>query len=182
MVFQCINIRQVHWEVLKTAAFGLGFQHLPRDLENVNAWKIMFDPFIPIQFLCCGSSFTVHRIICLVSWKLHMSTNYWCISALANNECQSQINEAVKLWSTLTIFIILLCFILRIIQCTCNCLRTSTYITKLILLHKHKLEPVLSNCRIKPIRRVANAGSAPESFHNKQIWQAPHGYHRRLNN
>ena len=25
------------WEVLKTAAFGLGFQHIPRDLVNVNA-------------------------------------------------------------------------------------------------------------------------------------------------
>ena len=37
MVFQCINIRQV---------FGLGFQHLPRDLANVNAWKTMFDPYI----------------------------------------------------------------------------------------------------------------------------------------
>ena len=35
--FQCINIRQVPWEVLKTAAFGLSFQHLPRDLANVNA-------------------------------------------------------------------------------------------------------------------------------------------------
>ena len=46
MVFQCINIRQVPWEVLKTAAFGLGFQHLPRDLVNVNAWKTMFDPYI----------------------------------------------------------------------------------------------------------------------------------------
>ena len=46
MVFQCINTRQVPWEVLKTAAFGLGFQHLPRDLANVNAWKTMFDPYI----------------------------------------------------------------------------------------------------------------------------------------
>ena len=46
MVFQCINIRQVPWEVLKIAAFGLGFQHLPRDLANVNAWKTMFDPYI----------------------------------------------------------------------------------------------------------------------------------------
>ena len=46
MVFQCINIRQVPWEVLKTAAFGLGFQHLPRDLANVNARKPMFDPYI----------------------------------------------------------------------------------------------------------------------------------------
>ena len=34
---QCINVRQVPWEVLKTAAFDLGFQHLPRDLANVNA-------------------------------------------------------------------------------------------------------------------------------------------------
>ena len=46
MDFQCINIRQVPWEVLKTAASGLGFQHLPRDLANVNVWKTMFDPYI----------------------------------------------------------------------------------------------------------------------------------------
>ena len=46
MVFQCINIRQVPVEVLKTEAGGLGFQHLPRDLENVNAWKTVFDPLI----------------------------------------------------------------------------------------------------------------------------------------
>ena len=26
-------------------AYGLGFQHLPRDLANVNAWKTMFDPY-----------------------------------------------------------------------------------------------------------------------------------------
>ena len=45
MVFQCISNRQVPWEMLKTAAFGLGFQHLPRDLANVNAGKTMFDPF-----------------------------------------------------------------------------------------------------------------------------------------
>ena len=46
MVFQCINICQVPREVLKTAAFGLDFQHLSRDLANVNAWKNMFDPYI----------------------------------------------------------------------------------------------------------------------------------------
>ena len=45
MVFQCINIRQVPREVLKTAVSGLGFQHLPRDLANVNAWNTMFDPY-----------------------------------------------------------------------------------------------------------------------------------------
>ena len=46
MVFQSINIRQVPREVLKTAAGGRGFQHLPRDLANVNAWKTMFDSHI----------------------------------------------------------------------------------------------------------------------------------------
>ena len=45
MVFQCINIRQVPWEVLKTSAFGRGFQQLPRDLTPVNAWKMMFDTY-----------------------------------------------------------------------------------------------------------------------------------------
>ena len=40
MVFQCINIRQVPWDE------GRGFQHLPRDLANVNARKNMFDPYI----------------------------------------------------------------------------------------------------------------------------------------
>ena len=37
--FSCIKIRQVPWEVLKTEASGLGFQHLSRDLANVNALK-----------------------------------------------------------------------------------------------------------------------------------------------
>ena len=46
MGFQCINIRQVPREVLETAASGLGFQHLPRDLANVNEWRTMFDSYI----------------------------------------------------------------------------------------------------------------------------------------
>ena len=33
----CINIRQVPREVLKTEAGGRGFQHLHRELANVNA-------------------------------------------------------------------------------------------------------------------------------------------------
>ena len=37
--FSCINIRQVPWEVLKTEAEGRGFQYLPSDLANVNAFK-----------------------------------------------------------------------------------------------------------------------------------------------
>ena len=36
--FSRINIRQVPWEVLKTEA-GRGFQHLTRDLANVNELK-----------------------------------------------------------------------------------------------------------------------------------------------
>ena len=48
MVFQCNNICQVPREVLKTEASCLGFQHLPRDQSNVNAWKNMFDPYIDI--------------------------------------------------------------------------------------------------------------------------------------
>ena len=45
MVFQSNNIRKVPSEVLKTATSGLGFQHLSRNLANVNAWKTMFDPY-----------------------------------------------------------------------------------------------------------------------------------------
>ena len=37
--FSCINIREAPWEVLKTEAERRGFQHLPRDLANVNALK-----------------------------------------------------------------------------------------------------------------------------------------------
>ena len=37
--FSCIFIRQVPWEVLKTEAEGRSFQHLQRDLANVNALK-----------------------------------------------------------------------------------------------------------------------------------------------
>ena len=36
--------------VLKTEAKGLGFQHLPRDLVNVNSCKTMFDPCSKIDF------------------------------------------------------------------------------------------------------------------------------------
>ena len=37
--FSCINIRKLPMEVLKTVAEGRGFQHLHRDLANVNALK-----------------------------------------------------------------------------------------------------------------------------------------------
>ena len=41
-----INIRKVPREVLKTLGFALIFQKFPRDLANVDEWKIMFDPTI----------------------------------------------------------------------------------------------------------------------------------------
>ena len=46
MILSFINIRKVPRDMLKTSGFALGFQHLPRDLANVNEWKIMFDPYI----------------------------------------------------------------------------------------------------------------------------------------
>ena len=72
MVFQRINIRQVPWEMLKTAAFGLGFKHLPRDLANVHASKTMFDPYIK---RCCNDinvESTLNElsfnVVCLLGW------------------------------------------------------------------------------------------------------------------
>ena len=47
--FSCISMTQVPWEVLKTEAEGRGFQHLPRDLANVNALKTMFDRYYCIK-------------------------------------------------------------------------------------------------------------------------------------
>ena len=65
MVFQCINIRQVPWEVLKTAAFGLGFQHFPRDLANVNAWKAMFYRYycIKTESICYISRYFLYYFV-----------------------------------------------------------------------------------------------------------------------
>ena len=44
--FSCINIRQVPREVLETEAGGHEFQHLPRDLANVNALKNHVRPLL----------------------------------------------------------------------------------------------------------------------------------------
>ena len=45
MILSFVNIRKVLREMLKTSGFALGLQLLPRDLANVNEWKIMFDPY-----------------------------------------------------------------------------------------------------------------------------------------
>ena len=67
IVFQRINVCQVPRELLKTSAFGLGFQQLPRDLANVNAWKNMFDPYIN-RLLKSGI-----KLFCLCSGSKHWS-------------------------------------------------------------------------------------------------------------
>ena len=43
--------------MLKTSGYALGFQHSPRDLANVNEWKIMFDPYIACASFRTGSKF-----------------------------------------------------------------------------------------------------------------------------
>ena len=68
MAFTCINIRQVPWEVLKTEAGGHGFQHLLRDLANVNALKTMFDRYYCIKKLKTYATFRV--IPCTILFRL----------------------------------------------------------------------------------------------------------------
>ena len=45
MFFKYINICWAPREVLKPLSFRLWFQHLPRGPADVNAQKIMFDPY-----------------------------------------------------------------------------------------------------------------------------------------
>ena len=72
--FSCINIRQVPREVLKTEAKDRSFQHLPRDLANVNALKNMFDRYYCIKTIniCYISHYFLHYYVlpfhrCLVN-------------------------------------------------------------------------------------------------------------------
>ena len=44
-----LSFIEVPLEMLKTSGFAFGFQHLPRDLANVNEWKIIFDPYIIVD-------------------------------------------------------------------------------------------------------------------------------------
>ena len=80
--FSCINIRQVPWEVLKTEAEGRGFQHLPRDLANVNALKTMFDRYycIKTENICYILRYVLHYFVspfhrCLANVYI-ISTDY----------------------------------------------------------------------------------------------------------
>ena len=66
--FSCINIRQVPWEVLKTEAEGRGFQHLPRDLSNVNALKSHVQSLLLHKKLKTFATFRV--ISCTILFRL----------------------------------------------------------------------------------------------------------------
>ena len=37
--------------------YALGFEHFPRDLANVNEWKIMFDPSSDLSHLATGVAY-----------------------------------------------------------------------------------------------------------------------------
>ena len=50
--------------MLKTEGKSWGFQHLPRDLANVNEWKIMFDPYID-TFQELQQTTDLAKVICL---------------------------------------------------------------------------------------------------------------------
>ena len=68
--FSCINIRQVPWEVLKTEAEGRGFQHLPRDLANVNALKNHRYYCIKSENICYIMRYILHYFVSPFLWCL----------------------------------------------------------------------------------------------------------------
>ena len=67
MILSFINICNVPREMLKTSGFALGFQHLPRDIANVNEWERMFDPYITEIIIIKKSPCGVMLILCLFS-------------------------------------------------------------------------------------------------------------------
>ena len=62
MILSFINIRKVPWEKLKTSGFALGFHHLPRDIANVNEWKIMFVPYIVLELTCIAHLYCLSAV------------------------------------------------------------------------------------------------------------------------
>ena len=78
--FSCINICQVPREMLKTEAAGRSFQHLPRDLANVNALKNHVQSLLlhKTENICYISHYFLHYFVspfhrCLVN---AISTDY----------------------------------------------------------------------------------------------------------
>ena len=73
--FSYISIRQVPWEVLKTEAEGRGFQHLPRDLANVNAFAIIawkLKTFATFRVISCTILFRLFTDVSRTKFPLTM--------------------------------------------------------------------------------------------------------------
>ena len=62
MILSFINIARSLGK-LKASGFALVFQHFPRDLANVNEWKIMFDPSIVIYLI----SIYTRKLMCKIA-------------------------------------------------------------------------------------------------------------------
>ena len=76
--FSSINIRQVPWEVLKTEARGCSFQHLLRDLGNVNALKNHVQSLLLHKNLKHLLHFTLfHALFCLAFSLMFRKHNFY---------------------------------------------------------------------------------------------------------
>ena len=75
--------------MLKTSGYALGIQHYPRDLANVNEWKIMFDLFI-VWF-----SYSVFNTICCMS-KVNTTNGEYPIISLRSHHNKVQENIDAK--------------------------------------------------------------------------------------
>ena len=60
--FNALTFTMSHGRCWKNLAFGLGFQHLPQDLANVDAWKTMFDPHIELERSYLYSQFRIFNL------------------------------------------------------------------------------------------------------------------------
>ena len=96
--FSYSNIRQVPREVLKTEAGGRGFQHLPRELANVNALKNHVEIAIIHKKLKTFATFRV--ISCTILFRLFtdVSRMQFPRTMLVLGPGSTHLVTAVNLW------------------------------------------------------------------------------------
>ena len=93
--FSCINIRQVPWEGLKTEAEGRYFQHLPRNLSNINALKNH------VRSLLLHKTFATFRVIsCTILFRLFtdVSRTQFARTVLALGSGSTHFVTAANMW------------------------------------------------------------------------------------
>ena len=87
--------------------FALGFQHFPRDLANVNEWKIMFDPSYIQLRIHTGDCFIFICTICAIQqtdttlFALHLKENIFLEKTTKKNTKNKQLNHAFLLFTPL---------------------------------------------------------------------------------